>query len=250
MDKKPIKAKRRVTKQAKVLFTIISVLVLAVIVIFFWPKHDSATVGQIQCPQGRCEEDKLNEEHAKRLAYLKECKETNDEFIGVITVGTLIEEEVAQSQDNEKYLNLSFDKKEDTQGSVFMDYRNQLSDQNLIFYGHFVYKDESAKFSPLHQLKEKENYSKNRFITIDLIDEVRIYEIAYVYYYEMDNPNLEYYHPDYGNELEGYLKSIEEKAFYKTKVKITSEDKFVTLQTCVRDRDDLRLIVVAKQVNK
>ncbi len=28
------------------------------------------------------------------------------------------------------------------------------------------------------------------------------------------------------------------------------DDKFITLQTCVQDRDDLRLIVVAKEVSR
>ena len=36
--------------------------------------------------------------------------------------------------------------------------------------------------------------------------------------------------------------------FYNTGIEITPVDRFLTLQTCVENRDDLRLIVIAKEV--
>lgn len=65
----------------------------------------------------------------------------------------------------------------------------------------------------------------------------------------MGNDNLEYFHTYYEPEqLKEYLSSLDEKEFYDTNVDITSSDNFLALQTCVRDKDDLCLIVIAKEI--
>ena len=73
----------------------------------------------------------------------------------------------------------------DNGGSTFMDYRNNLADQNLIVYGHHfsVWNDEtrSKAFTPLEQLLEEENYPDNRYVTLVLQNEIRKYEIVSVY---------------------------------------------------------------------
>lgn len=174
----------------------------------------------------------------------------NEEFVGVIKIGNLIEEKVVQTTDNEKYLETDFDGDYDGKGTAFLDYRNELDDQNLIIYGHYVYYDDQAMFSPLHQLKEFENYNQNQLIFFNTPETVRQYEIAFVYYYEMGNRNLEYFHTNYGGRLENYVSHIQEKSFYDTSISLNNDDCFLTLQTCVRDREDLRLIVVAREIKE
>ncbi|MEG2751373.1 MAG: class B sortase [Anaerorhabdus sp.] len=176
--------------------------------------------------------------------------EINPEFKGQIKFESqLLKENVVQGKDNEKYLALSWDLEETSQGSIFMDYRNHIEDQNLILYGHYVYKDENAKFGPLSQLIEEKNYEKNKYIELEIEEEKRKYEIAYVYYYEMGNPLMEYFHTNYDNEyFEVYKEKVKEQAFYETGIEIAMEDKLLTLQTCVRDRDDLRLVVIAREI--
>lgn len=46
------------------------------------------------------------------------------------------------------------------------------------------------------------------------------------------------------------MKTIEIKEFYHIDEDLTIDDRWLTLQTCVRNRDDLRLIVLAKEVNR
>ncbi|MEG2329944.1 hypothetical protein, partial [Anaerorhabdus sp.] len=59
--------------------------------------------------------------------------EINPEFKGQIKFESqLLKENVVQGKDNEKYLALSWDLEETSQGSIFMDYRNHIEDQNLI----------------------------------------------------------------------------------------------------------------------
>lgn len=175
----------------------------------------------------------------------------NKEFIGNIKFeSNLINHEIVQTDNNEKYLGLSWDLQQESQGAIFMDYRNQLDDQNLILYGHYVYKDENAMFGPLHQLTNLENYEENKYIELELENEKRKYEVAYVYYYEMGNPLMEYYHTNYDEKyFEVYKSQMISNSFYDSQVSIESNDNILTLQTCVKNRDDLRLIVVAKQID-
>ncbi len=198
------------------------------------------------------ESPSATENSAARTVDYDAEKAQNSDYVGHLFFESgLIDELTVQSADNEYYLTKDFNKTDQEQGTVFMDYRNSLDDQNMIFYGHFVYYDESKKFSPLHQLKDQNNYEANEYFDLELQNETRRYQVAYVFYYEMDNENMEYWHLSYTqNDLDSYLPYIESKEFYSTGVSITEEDKFVTLQTCVRDRDDLRLIVIGKQISE
>lgn len=182
----------------------------------------------------------------------KKNQEINPEYVGELHFESgLITQNVVKAWDNEKYLSLSWDLQESSQGAAFLDYRNSVNDQNMIMYGHYVYKDESAMFGPLHELVDEENYEANKYIDLKFELETRRYEVAYVFYYEMNNPQMEYWHTNYEESyFNEYLKTIEKKSFYDTGVDLTMDDNFITLQTCVRNRDDLRLIVVAKQISE
>lgn len=148
----------------------------------------------------------------------------------------------------------------DEEGSIFMDPYNQLNDQNLVIYGHYVYPEYDSsgthKFTPLHLLKEESNYEDNKYIQLILNDEIRRYEIANVYYAKTemnsDQPleeGMEYMFSNFSKEaLQYYIKRVNEEEFYDTGVEIGPDDKFLTLQTCVENRDDLKLIVIAKEI--
>ena len=187
-------------------------------------------------------------DHRRKSNY-QTLKAINEDYIGIVRIGNLIEEKVVHSSDNEEYLRLDFEKNYYRKGTVFMDYRNTLDDQNIILYGHYVYYDESAMFSPLHLLKDSQNYEVNKFIEFELEDETRIYQIAAVFYYDLYAVKPQYFHVNY-DDLESYLKDVKEAVLYDTEVEITADSKLLSLQTCVRNRDDLRLIVVAKQIER
>jgi len=183
-----------------------------------------------------------------RQKYLKELKEVNDDFVGILRVGSIIEELVVHSSDNNEYLRLSFEKEYHRYGTIFMDYRNTLDDQNIIMYGHYVYYDEDGMFTELHLLKDKENYEDQKIIELETVEGIRQYQVASVFYYDLNADYPQYYQTSYSN-IKDYLKDIDSVEFYDTEIEITNKSKLLTLQTCVRNRDDLRLIVVAVQTN-
>ena len=157
----------------------------------------------------------------------------------------------------------------DNGGSTFMDYRNVLADQNVIIYGHHfsVWNDESRTkaFTPLEQLLEEENFRPNRYVTIVLEHEIRKYEIACIYQFDAtkdeDYENLQYWRTNYdyddyaGNEYDpdyyaNYIKAAHASEYYSTGVNWTTDDRTVTLQTCIGGHaGELFEIVVLKETS-
>ena len=178
----------------------------------------------------------------------------NPDYMGHLSFESgIISEAVMYSGNNDKYLRKDFYLKHDTQGTVFMDMDCTLDSRNITMYGHYVYYDEDAKFTPLHLLKEEENYEDNKFIQFQLKDEIRTYQVFAVYYYDwMKEAGYHYQTTDFQTE-EGFLRHVrraKERAMYDTNVEIEASDSILTLQTCVRNRDDLRLIVVAVEIDR
>lgn len=180
-----------------------------------------------------------------------ERKAVNPDYVGELMVGdSLVHENVVQASDNEKYLQQSWDLQKTTQGAAFLDYRNTLEDQNLIIYGHYVYYDASKMFTPLEKLYDQENYEANKNITLTLNGETRNYLITDVFYYIMDDDTLMYFNTSYDpNYFKTYYEAVKDADFYDTGESLTFEDHWLTLQTCVRDHDELREIILAKQVD-
>ena len=160
---------------------------------------------------------------------------------------------------------LEFDKL-NTGGSIFMDYRNNLDDENIIIYGHhfseqYKYDPERKKaFTPLEKLIEKENYEPNKYIQLILEDEIRVYQIAAVFEYDISNgDNYQYYRTNYEYTFDGeydegytqkYFDAIKKKAYYETGVALNKGDKTLTLQTCYSLRSNYREVVVAKEIRR
>ena len=157
-------------------------------------------------------------------------------------------------------------------GTDFIDGRNTRSDngtyedQNTIVYGHYVYHEKDPEqvtyFTPLHQLKDQANYEANKYFIMVYENEIVRYEVAAVFYasltetssgsYSVDKGvTIPYYYVSYSDDLfNSFIAQIKEDEFYDTGVQITSEDKLLTLNTCVEYHDELRLIVVCKEVDK
>lgn len=233
--------KKRLRLKKWVIFVGIFIIIGGLIFIFF--KKDQKVEEPVSM-------DKTNEIEEVVIDEFEKNKEINPEYMGEISFdGGLIEEPLVQTSDNEKYLNYAWDLTQSSRGSAFIDYRNSLDDQNIIIYGHYVYDDESLMFSPLHNLVNQENYENNKYITLKLENEIRHYVVTYVYYYEMDSSTLKYYEPNYDLDFfNTYISAVEQQQFYDTGETLNYDDHWLTLQTCVRNRDDLRLIVLAKEI--
>ena len=157
-------------------------------------------------------------------------------------------------------------------GSIFMDYRNTLGDQNLLVYGHHFSENggndpERIKaFTPLEKLMSQDNYEENKIVKIYLENEVREYELAYVYVFDSNDDyywdNCQYWRTNYNyddysgtsddNYYQNYIESLDKVSLYDTGVEITPSDinsnKTLTLQTCISNHaGELYEILVFRQ---
>ena len=148
MEKKHLKMK----KNAKI-FIVAIVAVVVIISLFFafnkqTPSNDNDAVNT-STPEIT---ETIPTENFDFASY----KEINPEYLGELSFDSgLVVEQAVQTTDNEKYLNYAWNLEQSSHGSVYLDYRNKLEDKNLIFYGHYVYADESLIFVPLHELTNR-----------------------------------------------------------------------------------------------
>lgn len=138
-------------------------------------------------------------------------------------------------------------------GSVFMDYRNELDDQNIIIYGHHFSEaggndpDRIKAFTPIEKLMDEDNYSNNKTLKLILDNETRSYELVGVYKFDINDSkytdNLQYYRREYNydefedirddNYYQNYINTFNEVKLYDTGIKLTTDDRTLTLQTCI-----------------
>lgn len=87
----------------------------------------------------------------------------NPDIIAWIRIpGMSIDEPIVQTTDNEYYLNIGFDGKKNSAGTVFLDFESKpdASDYHSIFYGHHM--KNGSRFAELVRLKDKDFFSEHR----------------------------------------------------------------------------------------
>ena len=101
------------------------------------------------------------EKHVIEEKYLDEkiLKENPDTVAWIKIKGTGINCPVVQAKDNEYYLNHNFKKEKSSAGWVFMDYQNNLNDQNIVLYGH--HRRDNSMFGDIDLLFNKDFYKTN-----------------------------------------------------------------------------------------
>ena len=152
----------------------------------------------------------------------------------------------------------------DEGGSVFMDYRNTLDDQNLIIYGHHYARDYdpsgSKQFSPLDVLLDENNYEKNRYLKLILDEEIREYVVTNVFTISILNDyQIQCVRTDMdrdlsGNDDEGFFEEfidyMNQISAYRTGEKLDPKDHILTLVTCLEHRPEYRQIIVCREINR
>lgn len=271
MEKLKEKLKTVFSKKKNVLLAVLTIILLVVMVCVV-----STTFSNDVEVEEPVEQDEITSETMNWENYTTSWQENyaiNNDYVGkIIFASGLINEDVVQhlnldnlDQGYYEYLRTDWITLEyDEEGSIFVDpYSDLDSSTNIVIYGHYVYENydpsRTHKFTPLELLLEEENYEENNIFYLCLEDEIRIYEIAHVYLaqlyssngtdYDMIDEGMEYMFSEWRESaLNYYLEQVSLIEQYDTGVQISYGDKFITLQTCVKNRDDLREIVIAKEI--
>lgn len=179
-----------------------------------------------------------------------ELKKTNKSTKGWIYVGgTNVNYPFVQHTDNKFYLNHSFDKKYNSAGWVFADYRNKLNgtDKNIIIYAHG--RLDNSMFGSLRNIVKKDwfNDSTNHIVKISTEKENTLWQVFSVY--KIKNTN-DYIQTEFNSDEEylQFLNKLKERSKFNFKTSINSKDQILTLSTCYDD--DYRVVLHAKLIKK
>jgi sortase B len=178
----------------------------------------------------------------------KSLLEMNKDVVGWIKIpGTEIDYPVVQTEDNEFYLKHNLKKERSSRGSIFMDYRNSNDekDHNTIIYGHNM--KDGCMFAGLSIYKDRSFYADHAFIEYDSLQQTMRWQIFSVY---LTEPNSDLLQVSFINDVEyaQYLDMIKSRSKYETDVKVTKDDKILTLVTCSYEFKNARLVIHAKRV--
>lgn len=158
---------------------------------------------------------------------------------------------IVHTNDNNYYLNRSFDGKTNQAGTIFMDYRNDSFDnRNVVLFGHSML--DGSMFGSLKDIHDVNffNTLENNYIQIvNKNNEVLTYQIFSYYLIEKE----EYYITtsfNSDNEFQTFLNTISSRSYKDFNVELNINDKILTLSTCVgTGNTSERNVIHAKRIS-
>lgn len=177
-------------------------------------------------------------------------KDENSDLVGYLKFDSgIISLPVVQSSDNNYYLRKSFYKDYNEQGIPFMDSECTLESQNIVIYGHNVYYDDTAMFSPISFLLNQDEFEKSQTFAFYTKNEIRYYQITDVYVVDI-NEGIEFKKQTFTdeNDFNNWYSVIHSRNQIRTSEILDYTDNFISLQTCKRYQTDSRIVVIGKEI--
>lgn len=174
----------------------------------------------------------------------------NSDTVGWLTVkGTKIDYPVVKTNDNSYYLKRNFNREKDYNGWVFMDYRNNAKslDSNTIIYAHNRYYS-GVMFGTLNNVTKNNwrNNPDNLYITFNSMYEQMTWKVFSIYNIEVTSDYL-YTNFNTNEEYQKFINLIKDRSNFKFDTEVTTQDKILTLSTCL---DNNRRLVVHAVLQK
>ncbi len=175
-------------------------------------------------------------------------RKTNSDVIGWIQVPeTNVNYPFVQANDNDYYLHHAFDKKRNSAGWIFLDYRNDLENlnQNTIIYGHGRY--DRTMFGSLKNLLKSSwlKNTDNHIIKLSTEYQNTLWQIFSVYHIPTTGDYLTTVFAT-KEEYQEFLDTMKSRSVYQFKTTVSATDKILTLSTCYNDKE--KLVVHAKLI--
>ncbi|MGI6095761.1 MAG: class B sortase [Lachnospiraceae bacterium] len=176
-------------------------------------------------------------------------QEKNPDVIGWLKVEGLerIDYPIMQGEDNAYYLKHTFEKKQNSAGSVFMDMSNSpdFNDCNTIIYGHNMKND--SMFGSLSDItKENTGYAVSPYFWICTPEGSYLYEIFSVHKTKAVGDTYTLFSAP-GEEFDSYVQNMKKLSEIEIATEVSQEDKVVTLSTCTGN-SSVRFVVQGKRL--
>lgn len=177
---------------------------------------------------------------------LESLLEINSDTVGWLTVpNTNIDYPVVKTTDNDYYLDHNYEKKYDYNGWVFMHYYNSTHnlDKNTIIFAHNRFYS-GIMFGTLNEVTKDTwyNNTKENLITFNTLYDNMQFEVFSIY---KTSITADYLKTTFDSDLEwnNFIKMIRERSMFQSNVNVGTNDKIITLSTCLDN--DTRLVVHA-----
>ncbi len=171
-----------------------------------------------------------------------------------------IDNPIVQTTDNDYYLNRDFWGREDKAGTLYFDYRNDLSDgglnRNLIVYGHNL--KSGLMFSKFNLLVsgKVERAKKLTTLSLNTLYEQRNYKVFAVIVLDAgEEADFSVLRTQFGGESDflRFVQQLRDRSLYHFgDVDVTEGDELLTMLTCSNKRDTTltegRTVIVARRV--
>ena len=176
-------------------------------------------------------------------------KKNSDTVAWIQVNNTNINYPVVKANDNDYYLNRSYDKKSNEAGWVFMDFRNSgtLNDKNTIIYAHN--RKDKTMFGSLKNVFQRDWYNNkdNHIIKMSTPYENSLWQIFSVYRTKVESYYITTEFENDNTYLE-FLNNLKKRSIYEFDATLNSNDSIITLSTCYTDNE--RTVVHAKKIKK
>ena len=242
------------------LISIIAIILSSIYIINYLIKHIDTTISEQNLQtlyDNKPTKEQLTNLPEGVLEQYAGLMDINPDIVGWIKIqNTKINHPVVQSKDNDFYLYKDFNKKYDDHGIPFADFRNNMSKNNAstntILYAHNI--NGGRLFGDINKFRKISFYKENPLLEFNSLYENRKYKILSVFITDVDqtDPNFFNYHDFIENNSDSsfnqYIKKIKDRELYDTKVDVNSNDKLLTLSTCINEIEGSRLVLVARQI--
>ena len=239
-----------------ILFRIISILLLiyAFFMLFNWYSENSENQDlynhllDIADPQEDIQDDASGNYPVLDIDFSSLVAE-NPDTVGWLKVNnTDVNYAVVQSSDNSYYINHNFNKKRNSAGWIFADYRNHFDelDLNTVLYGHN--RKDSSMFGSLQLTQNESWYTNpdNKYIFFNTLSKKMTWEIFSLYKVKAETYCTTPYFSTTDEEQE-FIDTIKNRSIHNFNVDINTTDKILTLYTCANN-NKYRVIIHAKLV--
>lgn len=167
----------------------------------------------------------------------------NSDIIGwLYCADTVIDYPVVQSTDNSYYLDHLFDRSDNPNGCLFVNYRNagDFSDRHIVIYGHAM--KNGSMFSSIRSYAEQDYYNVHPQLLLLTPQARYVVQLFSGYVASVQDDAWQLTFTD-DAAFEAWLDDIMRQSAFKSMVQPTHTDHILTLSTCSYDFDDARFVV-------
>ena len=184
------------------------------------------------------------DEHMKKLANinLAALRETNPDVLGWIYLpNTLINYPIVQGEDNQYYLNYTWDNKKSVAGAIFLETTNapDLTDFRSIVYGHNM--ANSTMFGSLHRYSSKSYWEQYPYVYLVTDEGVLRYDIYSSYKAAVDSKTYALDLEETGKRA-SFISLTKDESELDTNIMPAVTDRILTLSTCMGSSTHRRVV--------